>query len=439
MTPMANAVSDSLPSKAEQATKARDPLIAHSGISSPWAHWWVFLVGFAVVTSRRPDAVLRPQFFAEDAVFWYKGAYELGWRCLLLPFGGYVHTAERLVALFAQLFPFALAPLIMNLAGIVVLLAPVHLALSPRFASMGGLGWRFLFAAGYLALPNTYELFGNTVTIQWHLALLACLIVIAQPAGSVRWQVFDIFVLVLLSVTSPTAFLLLPLAVAMWWWERNRWSACQVAALVPGSLLQLFLVLFTSHERIAAPLGATATRFFNILARQMFLSPLLGMNILATRISRPWYNLFGMTITLMGLALMFYAVWKGPLRLKIFIVFGWLIAGVSLAKPLASPDQPQWEVMQYPGITCRYWLVPMLAFLAVLVWVMRTRRVPVKYAVLIVLLLMPYGIISDWNYPRYPDLHFQTYARKFALATPGTTVAIPINPPGWGYLELQKR
>src|SRR5438067_4282289 len=98
-------------------------------------HLSVFLVGFGIIFSRRPDAILNAQFWAEDGQRWYADAYQFGIRCLLIPdeLGGYFHSVSRLSALTALIFPFSMAPLVMNLIAIAIQILPASIFLSSRF------------------------------------------------------------------------------------------------------------------------------------------------------------------------------------------------------------------------------------------------------------------------------------------------------------------
>ena len=80
----------------------------------------IAVTGFVIIFSRRPDAILNAQFWAEDGQRWYADAYQFGLRCLLIPdeLGGYFHSVSRLSALTALVFPFYMAPLVMNLFAI---------------------------------------------------------------------------------------------------------------------------------------------------------------------------------------------------------------------------------------------------------------------------------------------------------------------------------
>src|SRR5581483_8205835 len=78
-----------------------------------WFQLAVFAFALLIVSSRRPDAMVIPQFYAEDGAVSYSEAYSLGLHTLLLPRSGYFQAVPRLVALFDQMFPLAWAPLVM--------------------------------------------------------------------------------------------------------------------------------------------------------------------------------------------------------------------------------------------------------------------------------------------------------------------------------------
>jgi hypothetical protein len=395
-------------------------------------HLLIVLIGFLIIFSRRPDAILNPQFWAEDGQRWYADAYQFGLRCLLIPdeLGGYFHSASRLSALVSLIFPFSLAPLVMNLCAIAVQILPASLFLSSRFSNIA-LPKRVAAAFVYFALPNTYEVNANTTTIQWHLGLLACLVLLAPSAHSWKWHVFDGIVLVLISLDSPIGVVLLPLAAVVWWMRRSRGSAISLALLLPGAIVQGLTVLL-SRSRPVAPNGASLHLLIRILGGQIFLSPLLGNMTLLHMTWRhfPNYVFARETIAfVIGLAILFYALRYAPAELKLFILFGFAVLSLSLARPIpGSLPQPQWELLAFPGHGNRYYFLPSIAFLAALVWIASSAsRVP-RWIAGLLLLFLPLGIVRDWRYPDFVDLHFQEYASKFEQSPPGTKISIPLNP-----------
>jgi hypothetical protein len=389
----------------------------------------VFLAAFVIILSRRPDAVLNAQFYAEDGMVWYPQAYQFGLHSFLLPVAGYLHALIRVVALLTLLFPFSLAPLVMNLSAITIQILPANIFLSSRFSNIPS-DTRLVGSLLYLAMPNSWEVNANITNVQWHLALLACMLLLAQPAIDNRWRIFDAVVLVLISFSSPLGILLVPIAAALWWKRRQRWSAFSLALLVPGALVEALLALL-SHSRQVAPNGATFFRLIMILGGQVFFSALLGWQMLRSLASGLVITEVVATIaTAVGLLLVLYVLRYAPLELKLFIVFCFAVLALGLARPLAGPpDHPQWEYLCIPGRGNRYYFLASLGFLACLLWLAnRKASRTLRYFAVALLCLLPIGILADWTYPPFKDYHFRKYAEVFHYVAPGTTVSIPINP-----------
>jgi hypothetical protein len=395
-------------------------------------HLLVVMTGFLIIFSRRPDAIMNPQFWAEDGQRWYADAYQFGIRCLLIPdeLGGYFHSVSRLSALMATIFPFVIAPLVMNLIAIAIQLLPASIFLSSRFSNIAL--WKRLVAAFvYFALPNTYEVNANTTTIQWHLGLLACMVLLAPSTRNWKWHVVDGVVLVLISLDSPIGVVLLPIAAAVWWMRRNRGSAISLAALLPGAVIQALTVLF-SHARPAAPNGANWHRLIRILGGQIFMSPLLGNMTLLHMTWRhfPNYVFARESIAfVIGLAVLFYALRHAPTEVKLFILFGFAVLSLSLAHPIPGlAHEPQWELLAFPGHGNRYYFLPSISFLVALAWIAScASKIPRRIAG-VLLLMLPLGIVRDWRYPDFADLHFKEYALRFEALAPGAKIEIPLNP-----------
>ena len=329
-----------------------------------------FVVAFLLVFSRRPDAILNAQFYAEDGKAWYLEAYLHGLHSLFIPHTGYLQTLSRAAALIALLFPLYLAPLVMNLCAIVVQILPVNLFLSTRFSDIP-LKTRLLGCFIYLAIPNSAEVHANITNGQWRLAIAVCMVSLAQPASSWGWRIFDGTLLVFTSISCPFAPLLVPVAAVMWWKRRQKSSAYSLALLVPGALV----VGLLSHQRPMATIGATFSRFAAIFGRQIFLSSLLGKNSQVWLLQLKSLHFVEAIATVVGLAVLLYALRCGQIELRLFILFAYAVLALALVSPLVgTPDLPNWELMCWPGIDGeRYYFLPMLAFLASLVW-MATRK-----------------------------------------------------------------
>jgi hypothetical protein len=407
-------------------------------------HATIFITAFVVLVSRRPDVILNAQFYAEDGAFWYVDAYRFGLHCLLMPAGGYLNTLSHLIALLTLLFPFAVAPLVMNICAILVQILPVHIFLSSRFDAIP-FNTRLLGSFLYLALPNSFEIHATTTNIQWHLALAGCLVLLGRQDSRWGWRVFDFLVLMFLVLDGPLGILLIPIAAILRWIRNDARYNLALVALIPGAVLQGVFLLMT-NSRPTAPNGATFGRLASIVGGQVFFSSVLGVR---TSIQLYYYthlhSLFLVQVIALavGVAFVIYALRYGPMELKLFHLFAVAVLGSALSHPLANydGDMTQWQQMQVPGCGNRYYFFPMLAFLATIIWMLVNSapktKVP-RYLALSILLLLPVGICRDWRYKPFKDLHFQEHAAEFERAAPGTQFTIPINPFLWT-MQLTKR
>jgi hypothetical protein len=397
-------------------------------------------VAFLIIFSRRPDAILNPQFWAEDGRVWYAMAYNDGaLGSLFVPESSYYQTISRLIAALAQLFPLAAAPLVFNLFAVFSKILVVYFLVSERFSRLvPSLKVRILLAFIYLALPNSYEVNANLSNVQWHLALLSFFILIAEPGEKIFRKAFDVCVLLLSALSGPFCLFLFPIGLFYWWRARQRWTLYLVFILFLGCIVQGITIL--SIERVTkVPLGASFNLFSEIIGGQVFFSSIFGGRIYGWLYRREFWTFFPAFIAaLVGFGWLAAAVLKAPLELKLFIALSVLICAGALVSPAASETEPQWRVLSYPLVGTRYWFIPIFCFLTVLVYFAATaKKLYLKRAAVLLLTLAPIGIVSDWKYPPFKDYEFRRYAAEFENVPAGTEFQIPINP-DWK-MKLTKR
>jgi hypothetical protein len=400
----------------------------------------LFISAFSIIVLRRPDAILNPQFWAEDGALWYANAYNDGIRSVLIPQNGYLQTISRIVAAIAQFLPFEWAPLIFNGVAIFIQILPVIFLLSSRFSALIPNRYNRIFLSIlYLALPNSWEIHANLTNAQWHLALLAFMVIVAKPDTRPVWRCFDTGVVLLSGLSGPFSILLVPIAAIRIWLDRERWLIVLFLLVSASALVQTLCLLLAWQTRSQMFLGATPELLVRILSGQVFLGALIGQGGYSWVVSSSeWRFIPALFIALIGLTVMIYALLKGPVELRFFIIFALLTFSTALISPQASATNPQWQVLTLPGVGGRYWFIPMLAFISVLIWMLRKSSSPkLRLLAMMALAVMLIGIIMDWQQPPYVDLNFKEHAHRFEGSPIGTEIVIPINPPGW-YMSLTK-
>lgn len=408
-------------------------------------HALVFLAACLVLISRRPDAVLHPQFYGEGGIHFFADAYNFGpWAPLFVVVEGYMQVLPRLASALAVLVPLNWAPLVLNLVALAVQALPVNLLLDERSAGWGNLRFRAGMAGLYLALPNCFEVFTDITNAHWLLALSALLLLVAATPRSTAGKVFDIALLVMMGTSGPFSFFLAPVAIAIAWRARARSRWVMAGILIAACCLQLCAMLFLApaprHHR---ELGASLVLFLRILGSQIYLGTLLGNTALPALhgpISTVVFCVAALGCT--ALAVACFARSGRPMRM--LLAFSGAVLLASFVSPIGfvGTEKTVWEQMA-TSAGIRYWFFPSLAFAWTLLWCYRrpstTRRsLMLKQVSTALLALLCFGVIRDWVRPAFPDMHFAESVRRFDAAPNGATVSIPECPEGWNVLLVKR-
>jgi hypothetical protein len=385
----------------------------------------------AAIISRRPDALLRAQFWAEDGRVWFAEAYNFGIiHALFLPRGGDFQTFPRLAASLALVFPLTYAPLVMNVLAIFIQALPPVLLLTKRFAYLGNFGLRLLMAFLLLGVPTSFEVHANVTNSMTFLALLAFLVYVAEPPTTRAWRVFDVAAVILNGVSGPFSVFLLPVAVLMYWIRRRAWTRTLLAITTCAAAVQAVTILLTAGAmRSRAPLGATPLLLARIVGGQVIVNPVLGLSFLATHAAMA--NAVCVIAFIGAVLLLMYVFRKALLELRLLMFFGVTLLAAALWSPQASLVQPQWQVLIFPGYGGRYWLIPVVSFLWAYVWMLgRERPMAVRALGVVAVALALWTGVTYWRYQPFVNLDFPSYAREFQHVPAGQDFTIPINP-GW--------
>ena len=394
-----------------------------------------------LVWRRCPSIISHAAFWGEDGWVWYPQCYASGWQCLLIDHSGYLQTISRLVALLSLLWPLAAAPKVFAISALLVQAAPAIFLLSPRMApAIPSLGIRVALALLLVAIPGMDEAYVNLTNAQWHLALLAFLVLTAAPPATAPQRGFDTLVLLVSGLSGPFAPLLLPVALIWWWRQRGRWALWRLAIIAICAAIQIALVvLHQSSRHTAGPgIGATLGRLINIVDTDILAVAAFGYQGVIDRFwlvgegwltcAEPLPMVIAAGIMAGALALALIAFWRGAWILRAFLIFVGLEFVSSLIEGLRD-TRPLWVSMEH-WVGMRYYFHPIAAWLAILVALICDRYLPLRaIGAALMLLTIVFGIPADWELPPLPRSTFVQEAKVFAKAPPGTMMSFPIRQP----------
>lgn len=398
-----------------------------------------------VIVLRRPDALLNPQFWAEDGAGWFYEAYvHHGIRPFLTPHSGYLQTSSRLVAWLAQAVPLTRAPLVFSLCAIAMQALPAALLATHRFDDLVP-DWRArtLLIGLYLLLPNTLEVHAILTNGMWHLALVTPLLAFARPPVSRTGKVLDVALVLLAGLSGPFSILLAPFLALYWWRHRQRrWLGVILGVDLLAAAIQVFAVA-SSLSGAGGPRSVALPTNLPLVARvvgsQTFAGLALGQRGYAAIWKTPaWES--GWTVGLvlaLGLALVAAACLRGPWELRILFGYAAAIVAAGIVAPIGGNATQVLPTLRIPGVSQRYFLVAMLAVGAALIWLLTRGHVLRVVAVVALVLIAVMGMRLDFRYPAFADLHYERTAQACLRQAPGTACHFVTNPdPGTWFYDI---
>jgi hypothetical protein len=391
---------------------------------------------------RRPDAVINPQFWAEDGTIYFSGQlHHPGFAVLFETYKGYLPLIPRLVAAFASWFSAAYTPLIYNLCALLLAAFCCSLfSLNHYRYLLRSDALRILLCILAAAAFQSDELIGTLACVHIFLTLGLLLILLQPPEiyADTRTTALAVPGALLSGLTEALVVILVPLA--LWMILRRRGAARLVPATVLlAAILQVsfFLAIGDPYHTPPDRLGEIAAATLIAVIWRAILVPVLGLSV-AQSLSSTDFQLI-LLLTAIGLTVWLIRLWQPSpfadgrkIAITLYLLFASVvlaISGRSLAKPFAGPIT-EWRGERYfflGGCLFAY-----LVALSIDRWLPQKRIQPWLAAAL----FLP-GIWGNFRTVSFTDYHWQAHAVQVDRWQAGNKVAlsIPINPAPWR-LEL---
>lgn len=386
----------------------------------------------AVLLFRRPEALLRPQFWADDGIIYFWQAWRWGGgRALLEPHAGYLHLIPRLLAWLAEALPVLWRPAIYHWGALGVTLGVGALIcrscrLDLRAETRLGL------ALALVLVPHGGEVFLTLAALQWFLAPLLLLLILQRPPvnRAQRWADAGLFAVA--GLTGPMLLLLLPLfGFRFVLHGRPRRAEIPVFLAVVGTaVVQGWTVGHSDRPLVPAP-SHDPHAWLKALG---FVAP--GRLFFGDQLPELLGGAFWL-LTPVLVAGMFWS-WRqaGPSRR--WLAFA-CVTGAALfyaASIRIFADRP--DVLQPLGSGTRYFFLPYVFTAWALLIVREQAAGPGRRVAEVLLGLGLLAAATHFTWPRQPNFHWPQAARSLARGE-RTIVRHPgPSPEGW-WFEVEPR
>ncbi len=395
----------------------------------------IFLCALILFT-RRPEAFLHPQFWAEDGKTWYADAYNLGFKSIIMTYASYLTITYRTVGILSQLLPLKLAPLFFNIVALSFQLMPVFILLSGRLTKqIPSKVFTLLICILLVAIPNSTEVFLNLTNIQWHLGMASFLVLLSNETKNIYWRIFDLTVLIATGLAGPLLIMLAPVGALIWYFGRKKYQLINLVLILVLCFSQLLnIFILSDYHRTGSQANASIYYLIKMISGQIFTGGLLG---------EKYVDIFYGNSTLLyivlisGISILIYSAIKGPAWIKYFYIFAFSIIFSMLASLKPVPGFNAWQGLTNPTGGQRYWYIPILAWLTTIIWI--SVKAPHKYMRglgYVLALILLFGITSDWKLRSYKNENFQSHVKEFSRLEKNEVYSMPINP-NWN-MDLKK-
>jgi len=238
----------------------------------------------AVMVARSPTYFTAPGFWAEEGLLYFAHAWSHRWweTLLVAPSGYYLLWANVAATIAAGAAPLRLAPLVTTLLAFAVQLAPVALVAFGEAPEWRARAHRVGGVAIILFASLTDEIWLNTINSQFHLSLLAVLLLLEPAVVSARRAVVYAALVALCGLTGPVSCFLAPLYVVKAWRTRARPAMVQAGVLVAASIVQGVVVWHIARAGLPGPprtAGLALGTFGLIVWMKALLLPIVGGDV----------------------------------------------------------------------------------------------------------------------------------------------------------------
>jgi hypothetical protein len=371
---------------------------------------------------RAPYALLKPQFWAEDATVFFDQAARLGIASLTQPQVGYLHEFPRIVAWTASFLPSGPAPLIYAWSAYLAGLAAVLLIAR---SSVGGHRSFGPVAALVIAfIPHlSQEIFWSLINVQWTVSAFLVVLLVADPPETKTGTWMRTAFSFLAGTTSPLSAILLPVLMLRLWLLRTTRQVWPLAAAVFSGILQATVIAANGQGMLPANHPSLAA-YLEIIGRRIFIEGFLPANFW------PAASAHSMLTGALGTGLLFAGIILVR-RLRpaclLLLAAASLVCYASMARMSASI--PKMFDLDLGGFGDRYFFPIRITIILILLIMAYDESRILRLGATAILCMIPFAAMSSFTAPAQPDLNWSRYAPLIDAQIP---VDIPINPVWFG-------
>jgi len=379
---------------------------------------WSTLIGVSVfLFLRRPDAILSPQFWAEDGVIFFKQSLENG-PSFFIPHAGYLHLIPRIVAFFSSFASICIIPNIYNYFSVITTIFVASKIMSERWH----IPYKPLISLSIILVPHSGEIFSNITNLQWITSILILILVLQDNPKNYLQTISDFSLLLLVGLTGPFVVLFLPLIIyRLFLRGRNPYNYAIIFLSIILACTQTYFMINSNCE-IPGNQNLNIDHWINVIANRLAGTIFFGA-VLSEGLNRK-------LLLLLTVVLIFFIIYsiKDCKSKEYPLIF--MIAGVSIFLAVCYKFREIPEILIPFNNGDRYFYLPRLLIVWSLIVSLKHYNRYVKIASATILTIILFSSLIWYPKQKYVDYKWKIYCERIDRVQ-NTTISIPINPDGW--------
>jgi hypothetical protein len=378
----------------------------------------VFCIG--IVISRMPDRFFNAQLYAEDG-YLYEQALRYGWHSLGMPYGGYLLTAQRLIAWCGVIIPPLYAPLFFNVMALgAVVLVGARLASSR--VKLSGKPWLIL---ALVLWPHTEDIFVTMENMMWVVSLSLLLLSITDDAATKMALVTDSLVVFLSGLTGVYAILFLPLFILRAFMKKSFASYFILVLVMVTATVQLYFVIHSPKQDVHGPVP---------WGDLIYIPSIIGYRAIAQLFGGKAFLTLGFhALSILGIGACIGISSLGCIKVnskserntRLILLLALIITGAASVFRLKY----SLPILISPEALGRYFFIPQICLLWLIAFETskggKRKLVAVSCAGLFI-----FTSLSFYKVPALKDMHWKSESKRVVK---GNYYDILINPEGWHF------
>lgn len=379
-------------------------------------NYWFYPLFVSILFLKKNESFTNPQFWAEDSNVFFKDSIELGIHSLFIPYAGYLHLIQRIIAYIASKFSYEIIPHIYNYASLAVLLYTVWFCINQVDLFKNNKPIILLLAL----VPHSNEILVNLTNLHWYTSIYLGVLLLCDEKKFRGY--FNLAFTVVCSFSGPFSVIILPFYIVknLISGTIRSWSPFRYS-IVAGALTQ---IIFLYNEKNAE----TTNLKINFISE--VLSVLIARVFFMQKIDGDFFNFYKVYFIIIFLLLNLILIIFNKKKISLLLFYLYTVS-IGILAAVKFKSQGIVDLLYIYPTSDRYFFSFNFAFLLLSIVPFVNYRRGIFTGIYIIFIFL-YSLFTGtfFTHPHYRFVDYN-WEEQASMLKEGNYQRLFVNPPGW--------